>query len=54
VTYNEIVKAAFEDELANIASDLKKTAAPGEFRPNTALTTQAPRMAVVKSAPKIG
>jgi hypothetical protein len=54
MTFDEIVKAAFEDELANIAQDLKKTAAPGEFRPNNALTTLAPKMAVVKAAPKVG
>lgn len=53
MTFNEIVKAAFDDELEQIALDLKKVAAPGEFRPNTALTTQAPKMAVVKAAPKI-
>ena len=54
MTFNEIVKAAFQDELEQIALNLKKTASPGEMRPNTALTTLAPKMAVVKAAPKIG
>lgn len=54
MTYEEIVKAAFDDEIEQIALALKKTASPGELRPNNALTTLAPKMAVIKSAPKVG
>lgn len=50
MTYEEIVTAAFDDELEQIAGALK-TAAPGEFKPNTALTTLAPKMSVAKSPP---
>jgi hypothetical protein len=53
MTYDEIMKAAFEEELKNILAEVKM-ASPGELRPNTALTTQAPRMAVVKAPAKTG
>jgi hypothetical protein len=50
VTLDEVVQAAFEDELEQIALS-KDAAAPGELRPNTALRTGAPRMPTIKLAP---